>query len=53
MTEDIEQTENRISLLIAKNPDHVARGRSLTDQALPPDVPAGLPSALLEPRSKA
>ena len=50
LQQQIEQTENRISLLIAKNPDHVARGRSLTDQALPPDVPAGLPSALLERR---
>ena len=27
-----------------------ARGRSLTEQDLPPDVPAGLPSALLERR---
>jgi multidrug efflux system outer membrane protein len=28
----------------------VIRGQSLTDQELPPDVPAGLPSALLERR---
>src|ERR1035438_7989084 len=45
----IEQTENRISLLVAKNPDTVARGRALTEQTLP-DVPTGLASALLERR---
>ena len=28
----------------------MARGRSLTEQDLPPEVPAGLPSALLERR---
>ena len=46
----IEQTENQISLLLGKNPGEVARGRSLTEQELPPEVPAGLPSALLERR---
>ena len=45
----IEQTENQISLLLGKNPGEVIRGRSLTEQELPP-VPAGLPSALLERR---
>jgi multidrug efflux system outer membrane protein len=46
----IEQTENQISLLIGKNPGEVMRGRSLTEQELPPAVPAGLPSALIERR---
>lgn len=46
----IEQTENRISLLIGQNPGEISRGRSLTDQEQPPSVPAGLPSALLERR---
>jgi multidrug efflux system outer membrane protein len=46
----IEQTENQISLLLGKNPGEVVRGRSLTEQEMPPDVPAGLPSALLERR---
>jgi len=50
LEQQIEQTENRISLLLGKNPDGVARGQSLTDQQLPPDVPAGLPSALLQRR---
>lgn len=48
--QQIEQTENRMNLLLAQNPAGVARGRSLTDQDLSPDVPAGLPSALLERR---
>jgi multidrug efflux system outer membrane protein len=46
----VEQTENQISLLLGKNPGEVSRGRSLTDQQLPPEVPTGLPSALLERR---
>ncbi|PYT25397.1 MAG: transporter [Acidobacteria bacterium] len=46
----IEQTENQISLLLGKNPGEVIRGRSLTEQELTPEVPTGLPSALLERR---
>jgi multidrug efflux system outer membrane protein len=46
----IEQTENQISLLLGKNPGEVSRGAGLTEQALPPEVPTGLPSALLERR---
>jgi multidrug efflux system outer membrane protein len=45
-----EQTENRINLLLGKDPGPVARGRSLTEQEQPPDAPAGLPSSLLERR---
>jgi len=45
-----EQTENQISLLLGENPRPVARGRSLTEQIFPPEVPAGLPSTLLERR---
>ena len=48
--QQIEQTENQISLLLGQNPGDVVRGRSLTEQDLPPEVPAGLPSALLERR---
>jgi len=50
LQQQIEQTENQISLLLARNPGSIVRGRGLTRQALPPDVPAGLPSALLERR---
>jgi multidrug efflux system outer membrane protein len=46
----IAQTENQISLLLARNPSGIERGRAFTDQELPPDVPAGMPSALLERR---
>src|SRR5437667_3318195 len=50
LRQQIEQTENQISLLLGKNPGEVTRGRSLTEQEIAPDVPAGLPSALLERR---
>ena len=51
LREQIEQTENQISLLLARNPfGSRARRHSLTDQQLPPEVPTGLPSTLLERR---
>jgi len=46
----IEQTENLISVLLGHNPDAVPRGRPLLQQLALPDVPAGLPSSLLERR---
>jgi multidrug efflux system outer membrane protein len=46
----IEQTENQISLLLGENPKSVLRGKPLTEQQFPPEVPPGLPSALLERR---
>ncbi|HWX37038.1 MAG TPA: efflux transporter outer membrane subunit [Steroidobacteraceae bacterium] len=48
--QQIETTENRITLLLGMNPGPIARGQSLTEQQVPPEVPAGLPSALLERR---
>jgi multidrug efflux system outer membrane protein len=50
LQQQIEQTENQISLLLGKNPGTVVRGKSLTEQEFAPDVPAGLTSALLERR---
>ncbi len=46
----IEQQENFISFLLGENPGAVARGWSLTEQPHAPEVPAGLPSSLLERR---
>lgn len=46
----IGQREHHLSILMGRNPERVVRGASLRDQSLPPDVPAGLPSALLERR---
>jgi multidrug efflux system outer membrane protein len=47
--EQIEQRENLISLLLGESPGSITRGRSFTDQDLP-NVPPGLPSALLQRR---
>ena len=44
------QTEDLINFLLARPPGPVARGKSLVEQSQPPEVPAGLPSALLERR---
>jgi multidrug efflux system outer membrane protein len=46
----IAQEENAISILLGNNPQAVPRGRPLVEQALPPEVPAGLPSSLIERR---
>jgi NodT family efflux transporter outer membrane factor (OMF) lipoprotein len=45
-----EQTENQISLLLGKNPDAVIRGCKFMEQEMPPEVPAGMPSSLLDRR---
>ena len=50
LQQEIEQTENQISLLLGRNPGQVVRGLNLTEQQMPPDIPAGLPSSLLERR---
>ncbi|MEN3338070.1 MAG: outer membrane protein multidrug efflux system [Acidobacteriota bacterium] len=46
----VEQQENFLSVLLGGFPGPVARGRELTAQPHAPEVPAGLPSALLERR---
>jgi multidrug efflux system outer membrane protein len=50
LQQQIEQTENQISLLLGNNPNSVIRGRKFMQQEMPPEVPAGLPSSLLERR---
>src|SRR5712692_521242 len=46
----IAQEENAISILLGNYPQGVQRGRPLVVQALPPEVPPGLPSTLIERR---
>jgi multidrug efflux system outer membrane protein len=46
----ITQTENALSLLLGHAPGEISRGRTLEEQALPQQVPSGLPSDLLERR---
>jgi multidrug efflux system outer membrane protein len=46
----VAQTEHALSLLIGRNPGPITRGLPLEQQAVPPDIPAGLPSELLRRR---
>ena len=42
--------ENQISILLGNNPGPIPHSAKLLDQVVPPDIPSGLPSALLERR---
>lgn len=46
----MRQKENELSVLLGRNPAPIARGHLLTEQLMPPEVPAGLPSELLQRR---
>lgn len=46
----IGQQENRLSILLGKNPQPIPRGKPLPELAVRALVPAGLPSGLLERR---
>ena len=46
----IAQEENAISILLGNYPQDVARGLPLIEQPLPPEVPPGLPSSIIERR---
>ena len=46
----IGQEEDAISILLGHYPEDVKRGRPLVEQPLPPEVPPGMPSSLLERR---
>jgi multidrug efflux system outer membrane protein len=50
LQQSIEQTENQISILLGRNPGQIARGLTLVAQPHAPEVPTGLPSAILEQR---
>ncbi len=50
LQQQIEQTENQITLLVGENPGGISRNGKFDENALPPEVPPGLPSDLLERR---
>lgn len=50
LEQSIQQTENFLSFLTGRNPGSIARGLSLTESQMPPSVPPGLPSDLIERR---
>jgi multidrug efflux system outer membrane protein len=50
LEKQIQQQENLISILVGENPGIITRGLELTAQPRSPEVPAGLPSSLLERR---
>src|SRR6202047_765150 len=50
LQQQVEQTENQITLLLGELPAGIERKSSFDETPLPPEVPAGLPSALLERR---
>jgi multidrug efflux system outer membrane protein len=45
-----QQAENLLSVLLGRNPGPILRTRDREEDLLPPDIPAGLPSELLERR---
>jgi len=46
----ISKTENTLSILLGRLPGEIQEGTDLLHQAMPPDIPVGLPSSLLERR---
>lgn len=42
--------ENQISVLLGQNPNGIATTAKLLDEIVPPEIPVGLPSALMERR---
>jgi multidrug efflux system outer membrane protein len=50
LKQSLEQTENQLSILLGRNPGSIPRGLNLIDQPHLDEVPAGLPSAILERR---
>jgi multidrug efflux system outer membrane protein len=50
LQQQVEQTENQITLLMGENPGPISRSGNFDENALPPEVPSGLPSELLERR---
>lgn len=50
LEQQIALQENQLSVLLGQNPGAIVRGSLSLDNETPPEIPAGLPSALLERR---
>jgi len=46
----VAQTENALSILLGNNPGTIKRSRKLRDEVIPPEIPSGIPSAVLARR---
>ena len=46
----VSQTENALSILLGRNPGPIRLRSELENQNLPPDIPVGIPSMLMERR---
>jgi len=46
----IREKENQLAVLLGREPGPIARGSQLLDVSVPPEIPAGVPSLLLERR---
>jgi len=46
----VAQTENALSILVGNNPGTILRTHTLRDEVIPPDIPSGIPSAVLTRR---
>jgi len=50
LEQQVELQENQLSVLLGENPGAILRAKASLEKQAPPEVPAGLPSALLERR---
>jgi multidrug efflux system outer membrane protein len=50
LEQQVALQENQLSVLLGQNPGAIARGKLSLDNQTPSEIPAGLPSALLERR---
>jgi hypothetical protein len=46
----VANVENALSILLGRNPGPILRGATLANQVMPPDIPPGLPSDMLQRR---